>query len=376
RNPAALLTCVDGDEVRRKLGVDVATAPVNAITADQVIAQALAATPATKTALASMQLGLLNGTGEFDGRNSNMSQTMSWADANTPMGKELDPQKIFDKLVSAGAVAHNGTVDPAAAAEAEKRRALKTSALDSLTQSATSLQTKLAKADKDRLDQFLTGVRELEKTIGTGTPGTSAACAPIAAPGSPTDPDAKSKVMNSLIAMALQCDVTRVISYMLDNSRSDTAYTWVKERDFDTVGSPLTGATCGSYHGSQHGGLRNKTFASIVNWHTAVVADLAAKLDAIPEGSGTVLDNSLLLYFSDTHHGDHAGFDIPCVLLGGGSGTFKTNQYVVLPENPMDSRQCRDLYFTIFNEYFNLGVTTFGADERGIPNAPLQGILA
>jgi hypothetical protein len=340
-----------------------------------VIAQALAAQP-THTALASLQLGLLNGTGEFDGRNSNMSQTMSWADANTPMGKELDPQKIFDKLVSAGAVAHDGTVDPVAVAAAEKRRALKQSALDSLTQSATTLQTKLGKADRDRLDEFLSGVRELEKTIGQGTSGSSAACAPIVAPGSVTDPDQKAKVMNSLIKMALQCDVTRVISYMLDNSRSDTAYVHVKERDFDTVGSPLTGGTCGSYHGSQHGGLRNKTFASIVNWHTGIVADLAAQLDSVPEGDGTLLDNSLLLYFSDTHHGDHAGFDSPCVLLGGGGGTFRTDQYVVLPENPVDSRQCRDLYFTIFNEYFQLGIKEFGTDARGIPNALLEGILA
>jgi hypothetical protein len=372
------MTCVDGDELRRKAGLDVATAPYNSITADQVIAKALAAQPATKTALPSMQIGLLNGTGEFDGRNSNLSQTMSWADSSTPMGKELDPQKIFEKLVSAGATAHDGTVDPNATAEAAKRNALKTSALDSLKSSATTLQGKLGKADRDRLDQFLTGVRELEKTITEGgtAPVTSAACAPIAAPGSVTDPDQKAKVMNSLITMALQCDVTRVISYMLDNSRSDMAYVHVKERDFDKEGSPLTGATCGSYHGSQHGGLRNKTYASIVNWHTGVVADLAGKLDAVKEGNGTLLDNSVLLYFSDCHHGDHAGFDIPCVLLGSGGGTLKTDQYVVLPENPMDSRQCRDLYFTLFNEYFNLNIASFGSDERGIPNALLEGILA
>lgn len=378
RDPGALMTCVDGDELRRKAGLDVSTAPYNSITADQVIAKALAAQPATKTALPSMQLGLLNGTGEFDQRNSNLSQTMSWADSSTPMGKELDPQKIFDKLVSAGATAHDGTVDPNATAEAAKRNALKTSALDSLKSSTTTLQGKLGKADRDRLEQFLTGVRELEKTISDGgtAPVTSAACAPIAAPGSVTDPDQKAKVMNSLITMALQCDVTRVISYMLDNSRSDMAYVHVKERDFDKEGSPLTGATCGSYHGSQHGGLRNKTYASIVNWHTGVVADLAGKLDAVKEGNGTLLDNSVLLYFSDCHHGDHAGFDIPCVILGSGGGTLKTDQYVVLPENPMDSRQCRDLYFTLFNEYFNLNVPSFGSDERGIPNALLEGILA
>src|SRR5882724_1530568 len=120
RAPGAMLTCVDGDGVRRDLKVDVTTSPFNAVTADQLIAQKLAG----KTAIPSLQVGLLNGIGDFDQRNSVFSQNMSWSDTKTPLGKELDPQKVFDALVAGGAVRAGQGVDPALAAAAARRRAL------------------------------------------------------------------------------------------------------------------------------------------------------------------------------------------------------------------------------------------------------------
>jgi hypothetical protein len=369
RQPAAMLTCVDGDGIRRDRGLNVATAPVNAITADQVIAKALT----VKTPLQSMQLGLLDGPGDLDGRHSSMSRNMSWADADTPLGKDLDPQHVFDALVSNGATKQDSMTDPNAAAEAARRQALDKSALDSISASATTLQMRLAQADKARLEQFLTGVRELESKIGQAAqPGRTAGCNPIARPTAVTDPNQKAGIMNDLIVMALQCDVTRVISYMLDNSRSDLVYTHVKKHDF-TKDVDVAG-TAGGYHGSQHAGLRNIDFASITNWHIGVASDLAQKLDKVPEGNGTLLDNSLLMLFSDMHHGDHAGFDLPIALMGG-TGTFQADQYIVLPEDPQQGRQMRDLYFTIMNNYFGLNIASFGDDLRKIPNAPIKEIL-
>jgi hypothetical protein len=369
RQPAAMLTCVDGDGVRRDRNLNVATAPVNAITADQVIAQALP----VKTPLQSMQLGLLDGPGDLDGRHSSMSRNMSWADADTPLGKDLDPQHVFDALVMNGATKQDAMIDPNAVAEAARRKALDKSALDSLTASASTLQMRLAQGDKARLEQFLTGVRELEtKTSAGAVAGRTAGCNPIARPAAVTDPVQKAGIMNDLIVMALQCDVTRVISYMLDNSRSDLVYSHVKKHDF-TKDVDVAG-TAGGYHGAQHAGLRNNDFASITNWHVGVASDLAQKLDKVQEGTGTLLDNSLLMLFSDMHHGDHAGEDLPIALIGGG-GTFQADQYVVLPEDPQQGRQMRDLYFTIMNNYLGLGVKSFGDDMRKIPNAPIQEIL-
>ena len=373
RMPGAMLTCVDGDGVRRDMGVNVGTSPFNAITADQVIAQKLKG----KTPIDSLQLGLLNGSGAYDQRNSVFSQNMSWSDAKTPMGKELNPQKVFDTLVSGGATASGAGADPMAVAAAARRRVLDKSALDSLTATTATLQSRLSTIDRAQLDQYLTGVRELEKRITNVTqPMVSAGCNSIARPmasaNANQDPVGRMGVMNDLIVMALQCDVTRVITYMLDNSRSELVYSHVKKYDF-TKDAPSTG-TAGGYHQAQHAGLRDISFASITNWQVQVAADLAQKMDKIPEGNGTLLDNSLLMLFSDMHHGDHAGFDLPMILLGG-RGVFRNDECVVLPASAAMSRQYRDLYFTIMNNFLNLGVTSFGDDMRKVPNAVISELL-
>jgi hypothetical protein len=370
RDPGAMLTCVDGDGVRKDRKLDVATSPVNAVTADQVIAKALAG----KTPIASMQLGLLNGSGDFDGRNSVFSQNMSWSDPETPMGKELNPQKVFDSLVEGGAAAP--AQGPDAAAESARRRALDQSALDSLKASTVALQNRLSMSDRAELDKFLTGVRELEVKVAGTTTAPPAQCTPIARPEASTDanqnPVQRMGVMNDLIVMALQCDMTRVVSYMLDNSRSELVYSHVPKYDY-TKDVAVTG-TAGNNHAAQHAGLRNNDFASITNWQLRVAVDLAQKLDAVKEGERTLLDNSLLMLFSDMHHGDHAGFDLP-MLLFGGTGTFRQGEYVALTEDPQTSRQYRDLYFTIMNHYFELKITAFGDDMRMIPNADIAEIL-
>jgi hypothetical protein len=365
-----MLTCVDGDGVRRDRKLDVATSPVNATTADQIIAKALLG----QTPISSMQLGLLNGSGDFDGRNSVFSQNMSWSDPETPMGKELNPQKVFDALVAGGAAAPSQ--GDSAEAEAARRRALDKSALDSLKASTLALQSKLSAADKLELDKFMTGVRELELRVAMTPALPSAACVPIERPQATTDanqdPAQRMGVMNDLIVMALRCDMTRVITYMLDNSRSELVYTHLPRYDF-SKDVPGTG-TAGNYHASQHAGLRNSDFATITNWQLKAAVDLAQKLDAIQEGDRTLLDNSLLMLFSDMHHGDHAGFDLPMLLMGG-AGTFRQGQYITLSEDPQSSRQYRDLYFTIMNQYFGLDVASFGDDMRGIPNAPITELL-
>src|SRR5258707_3909813 len=111
----------------------------------------------------------------------------------------------------------------------------------------------------------------------------SASCKPIDRPVASTDanqnPVQRMGVMNDLIVMALQCDVTRVVSYMLDNSRSELVYGHVPKYDY-TNDKPVAG-TAGNNHASQHAGLRNNDFASITNWQLRVAVDLAQKLDAV-----------------------------------------------------------------------------------------------
>jgi len=369
RCPSALLNCVDGDDYRKMHNQDIATSSANAETVDQLIARSLP----QQTALRSMQLGLFNGTGGLDERHSAMSRNLSWSQQGTPLGKDLDPGMIFDKLVATGA---GGGGDTTAAAEAERRRALDVSALDSLLQSTATLQQRLGKSDRDRLDGYLTGVRELEMTIkNVVTPPPGGSCKAITRPGDVSDPMVRVRAMNDLIVMALQCDITRVLTYMLDNRRSDLVYSWVARRDYENGGATV-GGTATSYHESQHQAGTSPDFASITRWHIEGVVDLLKKMDAITEPSGgTILDNSVVLFCSDMHHGDHAAFDLPVLLFGSGSGVFRQNEMVSLPEGIEDIRQFRDLHFTILNDYFKLNVASFGNDRRNIPNQRLTQIL-
>ncbi|HTM46975.1 MAG TPA: DUF1552 domain-containing protein [Polyangiaceae bacterium] len=375
RQPSALLNCIDGDKFRQDAGQDVTTSTYNAETADQLIVRSTDPMP-----IPSMQLGLIDGSGAFDGRNSALSQNLSWSQAGTPLGKDSDPQKVFDNLVAGGATSAGAMSDPAAAAAAAKRQALNQSVLDSLQEQVASLQPKLAAGDRARLDDFLTGVQQLETSITqVSHPVSTAGCTVIAPPGSPTDFNVKAKAMNDLMVMALQCDVTRVVTYMMDHSRSEQDYTHVPKRSFPP-GAPVVdvGGTCGNYHASQHGQPRGADFASICNWHIGNVADLVTKMDAIPEGTGTMLDNSIVLFTSDMHHGDHACWDLPVAIFGSGGGTLRQDEHIVLPESPATAIQMRDLYFTIMNQYFGMNVASFGVDNRpGMPaNALISQILA
>ncbi len=371
RDPSALLNCIDGDTYRASRGQNAATSPLNGETVDQLLARSLPqATP-----IASMQLGLLDGIGSLDERHSAMSRNMSWSKEGTPLGKDLDPKRVFDRLVASGAGASNA--DPDAAAEAARRRALDLSALDGLSSSATALQARLGKSDRERLDQFLTGVRELEVKVArvpSDTTGGASSCTPITLPADMKANDTRAHVMNDLIVMALQCDVTRIITYMLDNSRSDLVYSWVPRRDWDKDGAAI-GGSCTAYHESQHHTGISPDFASITRWHIEVAADLLKKLDAVEDAAGgSLLDNSLVMFASDMHHGDHASFDLPMALFGGG-GTFRQDQMVSLPEAIEDMRQLRDVYFTVLNAYFGLGVQSFGSDLRGVPNQLMTELL-
>ncbi|RYZ01426.1 MAG: DUF1552 domain-containing protein [Myxococcales bacterium] len=373
RDPSALLNCIDGDAYRSSKGQAPLSSPMNGETVDQLLARSMP----QATSLPSMQLGLLDGIGSLDERHSAMSRNMSWNKEGTALGKDIDPKRVFDKLVASGAGAAN--TDPQAVAEAQRRRALDLSALDGIGDSATRLQQRLGKSDRERLDQFLTGVRELEvkvQRVPDGTTGGASSCMPITLPADMKANDTRAHVMNDLIVMALQCDVTRIVTYMLDNSRSDLVYSWVPRRDWDKGGA-MVGGTCTAYHESQHHTGVSPDFASITRWHIEVVADLLKKMDAVQDASGgTLLDNSLVMFSSDMHHGDHASFDLPMALFGGGGGTFKQDQLVSLPETIEDMRQLRDLYFTVLNNYFGLGVTSFGTDLRGVPNRVMAELLA
>jgi hypothetical protein len=302
-------------------------------------------------------------------------------------------------MVTAGAKDSTGMVDPMADAEAARRAAENKSVLDAVLENANSLKPRLSRADQMTLEQFTTSFRDIEKQVTGVTGSVSSGCKVIPAPAAVPEPGGAmqglnqgqmgydrqlhANVMTDLVVMALQCDVTRIITHMLDDSRSEFNYSFIPDEDkvFENTngidnfhggcqhgpGSIPTTATAGVYGGTSNGG-----FATCTRWFVRQAATLAARLDAIQEGDGTVLDHTLIHLASDMRTHDHDAFDLPMLLIGG-TGFMKQNGHIALAAAPSD-RQAKDLYFTIMKQYFGLNVASFG--EGGAPNALIEEILA
>jgi hypothetical protein len=363
RQPGAWLTCIDPGVVRSKLGVPEA----NNISFDQTMAKT--ASVAGTTPIKSLQTGLSTWYSYCDGQPCSNSRSVSWNDAGKPMYKSVDPLEVFNKLV--GVATPGGMPDAAAI----KRAALNKSVLDAVLQNAARTQTRLGTADRAKLDEFLTSVRAVEKqatAVSTGMGGV--ACMPIAKPtmaqvlpdkakqnSATYDKGKHADVMNDLIVMALQCDLTRVVTHMLEDERSEFIYNHVAKRTFTETGSTEVSGTCPEYHGGGQHGAQND-FATITWWNVGKVAALCAKLDAIKEGERSILDNSVILFGGAMHGSNHACNELPITLIGGGGGRLKTDQHIVFTK-----RWLRDLHITMMKEVF--GMSGAGVDDFGIARA-------
>jgi hypothetical protein len=343
----------------------------NAISVDQVIAKQIGAA----TALDSLQVGLSTLDSSTDGLPGQHSRSISWKSATEPLYKMVNPQAVFDRLTAGGPVGGMPVDDSAAI----RRRALKQSLLDYVLEDTARLQSKLGRSDQRKLDQYLSSVRSLELRVADATmqvPGAS--CMPLPRPGEPYSvanvPDgynrgAHAELMIDLVVMALQCDITRVVSFMLDDARSDFVYDFLQQRTFTDTGSEPTGGTVGGYHGLQHAGDRNDGFATIGWWNAQKAAELAGKLAAIEEGdAGNMLDSTAIVFASGMNGGNHDAGALPLALIGGGgktaSGTvLKRDQHVLFA----DEQRLADVHLTIMKHSFGCPDEAFGASSGVLP---------
>jgi hypothetical protein len=302
---SAFITCVHAlkSETTIQLG----------ISADQVAAKAIGAA----TRIPSMQLGMSGGSaaGNCDsGYGCAYARNISWADVSTPLPKIVDPVKVFDQIF-AGA---NPTETAAAAA---KRRAYDKSVLDGITADAKSLASTLGRSDNLKLDQYLTGVRALETKLMAMTP--VGQCTPGTKPAATTDFPAKLTIMHDLMVMAMQCDATRIITFMLGNAISGQTY-------------PALGITGGHHDISHHANDATKLsqLAQIGLWEITQFAYLLNKMKSVTEGTSNMLYNSTIFFSSDISDGNrHNHDDLPVILAGHGGGTLKPGQHLVFPNN-------------------------------------------
>jgi hypothetical protein len=284
------------------------------ISADQVAAERLA----EYTRLPSLEIGCEPGglRGDCDsGYACVYSSTLSWKSATQPLPKETDPRLVFERLF--------GGSD----ARAAERRASRRSLLDFIQDDARRLASRVGAADRRKLDEYFTAVREAEARLDRierlPAPTLPAGVAP---PPAATEIEPRMRLLCDLLVLAFQTDVTRVCTFSFANEGSGMRYTHLGVND-------------GHHELSHHGGDPEKLdqIAKINTFHTAQFGYLLGRLAAVQEGEGTLLDNCLLAYGSGNSDGNrHNHNDLPVLLAGGGGGTVRTGRHVELPaETPL-----------------------------------------
>jgi hypothetical protein len=376
RLAGAWLTCVDAAAVRDELR----STEANATSLDQVLAQHESFK--TMTPFGSLEVGLSTPLSACEAEPCSSSRSVSWASATLPMYKTVDPLEVYERLLGVVAPADPG--DPGAM-EARKRIDRNQTVIDAVLENAARTRARLGRRDQLRMDEFLESVHAMERRVTS----VSAAMGGLSCnvPGAPTvtvkqsataprqttetyDKGLHADAMKELIAMAFECDLTRVISYMLEDERSEFTYDHVPARAFTAEGSTPKTGNCPEYHAAQH--ISGDEFATITWWNVGKVAELCRRLDEIEEAPGiSVLDNTVVLFGACMHGGNHLANELPIALIGGKNLGLKNDQHVVL-----DNRPLRDLYVTLLNEVYGLGVSDFGRNLTGAPIATVSEILA
>ena len=369
RMPGGWLTCVDADVIKKKLNV----LDANGVSLDQIMAAH--AVFAGKTALPSMQIGLSTVHSYCDGRSCSISRSVSWQTETTPLYKTVDPLLVFNQLTGVWP-------GPAGGTTSLPRGDARKSVLDAVQETAAVARARLSASDKLRMDEFLDSVRSVEKQVvdqvskGCQMPPTKPDFPAVAEDGFRQNTATYSKsvhfdLMNELLALALQCDRTRIASYMLEDERSEFVYDFVPKRLFTPLTSVQTTGFCPEWHGGGQSGSQDD-FASIVNWHVGKVAAFCQRLAGMMEENGqSVLDNSVIFMGAAMHGSDHSCRDLPTLVVGGGGGRLKTDQHLALNNRPL-----RDFHFTMMNGVYDLGLNDFGVNLTGAPISMIGDLLA
>jgi len=287
------------------------------ISVDQVAARAIGG----RTRLASLELGCeaSRAVGSCDaGYSCAYINSMSWRGPSTPNPPETNPRLVFERLF--GSLATDP--DPAARARMDEDRR---SVLDSVNERTRSLIAELGPGDRRKIDEYLTSLREIEKRIYTL--GNDVGAAPgIEKPGVvPPGFVQHARLMNDLLLIAFQADITRVATLIYSKESSTRSY---PELGFSDPHHPLT------HHRNSPELIEKVT--KINCHHLEQFADFVRKAKAIREADGTLLDHSMLVYGSSISDGNsHVHENLPAVMAGRGDGTLKPGRHVVYSETPM-----------------------------------------
>jgi len=240
--------------------------------------------------------------------------SISWKSPTDPLPMQNNPRLVFEKLFG----------DGSSSAERRARRRESQSLLDSVVGQVASLQNDLAPADRRRLTQYLDDVREVERRIQRAEASVRDDLdLPELPTGVPTTFQEHLKLLMDLQVIAFQAEITRVSTLMFARELSTSVYPETTIRDpFHNL----------SHHSNDRGNMDR--FAQLNTYHMTKFAYFVDKLKSIPDGDGTLLDHSLVLYGSSLSDGNQHNFSpLPIVLAGGASGQLAGGRHLPFPKD-------------------------------------------
>jgi hypothetical protein len=317
-----------------------------AISVDQVLADRFA----DETAQPSLVLGCEQPITGYHETNFSMaySSHISWHDANSPVPMEVYPSLAFDSLF-----------------DNQGSRRTK-SILDRVREHAAHISREVSRADQRKLDEYLTSVREVEKRIErtremkdkaddrAGARGRQAIAMPRPDNGLPEDIREHMRLMGDIIALAFQTDKTRVATLLLCRDLSGLFYPFLDVRL--------------AHHPASHDD-QSDAYERVSRYYVSQLAYLAGRLEAMPEGEGTVLDNSCLLFLSNLWSGSqHDSNKVPLLTVGGLGETLETGRVLDYLQQGDENRKLCSLYLSL------LARMDARQDKFGDATAPLAGL--
>ncbi len=279
------------------------------ITIDQVIANKIG----QDTPFPSLELATEDFTGWIGGCDTAYScaymNTISWKNATTPLPMEINPRVLFERMFGR----------PGTQAQRLERMQENRSILDSVRDDVADLEKKLGTKDRARLNDYLDNVREIEQRIQkTEKQAASKVVVPDAPIGIPESFDEHAALMYDLMAVAYESNITRVISYMKSRDASQRVYPNIGVME--------------PHHAMSHHGNNTEKLAGLVKvntYHMTLFAKFLEKLKNTPDGDGSLLDHSLILYGSGMSESDtHSRLNLPTMLAGGAAGRMKGNRHI------------------------------------------------
>ena len=317
----------------------------NGISADQLIASHIG----QDTLFPSIELGVAV-------QGSDVGARISYRGPGQPVPPQNSPHAAFTRMFG------DAAADPAAVArKAAQRKAV----LDSVAGDYNKLRSKLGGGDRDKLDIHMEAISDIQKRLDKGTVQFGGQCQPLVL-GEPVEASryinmpVVGQLQMDLLAMAFACDLTRVGSIMWTRSASYPVFTW--------LGPEVTDGHHSLAHKGDEQTEKVEHNTRVNAWYAEQLAYLIDKLKAIPEGDGTVFDNTVILWTDEQSRGNnHDRREMPYFLAGSAGGHFDTGRYVTMTSETAHSR----LLVSLLNA-FGIQQNEFGNPEYG--TGPLTGI--